>query len=414
MKRTLLIAAGLAAVTAMLLSGCSQPAPVAAPEPVSIRYLNFDANGANEEHLQTVAAAFEKKYPWISVDVTSLPLADYRKGFGTALAAGTTDVFDIEYGAFPAYQAAGHLAEIRASNTADYRKSLLDAYSVDGIQYALPSSFSPTVLFYNVDLFDAAKVAHPNAEWTWSQELAAGKKLTNRATGVWGDYQSVTFDEFYKAFAQNGGSFLADDGTAITINNQLGVDAAYWLIDKAGQVMPTAAQGQGSPGFGTRLFAEGKLGMLRAGVDAFDTFAALPFTWDIAVEPGSTNQASAVAVTGVAVAERSKNPQAATLWAEFLTSSEIAVTTRLDTGWGLPPLVDETALSGYLSRGSPANRQAVFDSLDGIVLPPIVPAGKADLRGVIDEELANARTGRKSIEDALESAERRINATLGG
>ena len=38
---------------------------------------------------------------------------------------------------------------------------------------------------------------------------AAAEKLTNKAAGVYGDYQPVSFYEFYKALAQTGGSFLS-------------------------------------------------------------------------------------------------------------------------------------------------------------------------------------------------------------
>lgn len=37
-----------------------------------------------------------------------------------------------------------------------YQANLAGAYATDGTQYALPSSFSTVVLFYNKDLFDAA------------------------------------------------------------------------------------------------------------------------------------------------------------------------------------------------------------------------------------------------------------------
>ena len=70
------------------------------------------------------------------------------------------------------------------------------------------------VLYYNKDLFDAAGLDYPTADWTWADEKAAAEALTDEEAGVWGDHQPVSFYEYYKALAQNGGQFLSEDGRA--------------------------------------------------------------------------------------------------------------------------------------------------------------------------------------------------------
>ena len=194
-----------------LLSGCSAD-HADESGPVTITYTNFISNGGNEENLQTIVDAFEKENPDITVEVTTLPYADYFTALQTDLAAGTgVDVFDIEYANYAPYQANGVLRRARRVENPDaYKQSLLEAYSTDGTQYALPSSFSTVVLYYNKDLFDAAGLDYPTADWTWADEQAAAEKLTDEAAGVWGDHQPVSFYEFYKALAQNGGEFLDD------------------------------------------------------------------------------------------------------------------------------------------------------------------------------------------------------------
>jgi multiple sugar transport system substrate-binding protein len=140
----------------------------------------------------------------------------------------------------------------------------------------------------------------------------------------------------------------------------------------------------------------------------------VPFSWDIAVEPGNTTQASAVFSNAVGVSATSEHVEAATKWAEFLTSSDAMVDIRLDSGWELPPIADDAKLATYLEKGAPANRQAVFDSLDGIALPPVVAKGQAEMQDILGEELIEAQAGRKTVEEALASAEERINAVIGG
>ncbi|MFC0678370.1 ABC transporter substrate-binding protein [Lysobacter korlensis] len=384
-------------------------------ENVTITYTNFISNGGNEENLETIVAAFEEENPGITVDVTTLPYADYGTALQTDLAAGTvSDVFDLEYANFAQLAADGVLAELEVSAPDAYRPSLLEAYQSDGTQYALPSSFSNVVLYYNAELFDAAGLDYPTADWTWEDERAAAEALTDEGAGVWGDHQPVSFYEFYKALAQNGGEFLAEDGTSVAFNSPEGIEAAEWLVEKSGTVMPTIEQGQGTPDFDTNLFKEGKLGMLHTGIWVFGALADVPFTWDIAVEPGNTQQASATFSNAVGVSANAENVEAATKWAEFLTSSDTMVDVRLESGWELPPISDESKLAAYLEQETPANRQAVFDSLENIALPPVVAEGQTEMQDIVTEELVEAQAGRKSVEEALASAEERINAVIGG
>ena len=414
MRTTALATAGVIAVAALALSGCSADSADESG-PVTITYTNFISNDGNEENLQTIVDAFEKENPDITVEITTLPYADYGTALQTDLAAGTvSDVFDIEYANYAQYQANGVLAELPVENPEAYRQSLLEAYQTDGTQYALPSSFSTVVLYYNADLFDAAGLDYPTSDWTWSDEQAAAEKLTDAAAGVWGDHQPVSFYEFYKTLAQNGGEFLDDSGTKVAFNSPEGVEAAQWLVGKSGTVMPTIEQGQGTPDFDTNLFKDGKLAMLHTGIWVFGAVADVPFGWDIAVEPGNTEQASAVFSNAVGVSSASEHTEAAAKFAEFLTSSDVMVQTRLDSGWELPPISDEAQLATYLEQGDPANRQAVFDSLDGIALPPVVAEGQQEMQDIMTEELVEAQAGRKTVEEALSSAEERINAVIGG
>lgn len=413
MKR-LPMALGIVAVGSVILAGCSAPAE-GGDDSVTITYTNFISNDGNEENLQKIVDAFEDANPGITVEVTTLPYGDYGTALQTDLAAGTqSDVFDIEYANYADFQANGVLAPIEVSDPSVYRQSVLESYATDGTQYALPSSFSDVVLYYNKDLFDAAGLDYPNADWTWADEKAAAEKLTDQAAGVWGSHQPVSFHEYYKVLAQNGGSFLNEARDAAAFNTPEGVEAAKWLVEKSGTIMPTIEQGQGTPDFDTNLFKDGKLAMLHTGIWVFGAVADVPFAWDIAVEPGNTRQASAVFSNAVGVSAASKNIEAASKWAEFLTSSDVMVDARLDSGWELPPISDEAKLATYLEKGAPENRQAVFDSLDGIALPPVAKTGQAEMQDIITEELVEAQAGRKSVEEALASAEQRINAVIGG
>jgi len=266
-------------------------------------------------------------------------------------------------------------------------------------------------VYYNKDLFDAAGVAYPTNAWTWADEKAAAEKLTKG--DVFGDYQPISYYEFYKTLVQAGGSFLNADGTAVAFNSPEGIAAARWLVDKSGSVMPTAEQGAGTPDYDTGLFKSGKLAMWHTGIWMFGALADGPANWDIAVEPGSAQQASAVFSNAVGVSATSEHKDAAQKFAEFLTASEIMVDVRLNSGWELPPISDDAQLAVYLDKGAPANRQAVFDSLKGIALPPVIGANQAQMQDLVGEVLTEAAAGRMTVEEALAKAETEINKLLG-
>jgi multiple sugar transport system substrate-binding protein len=411
------IAAASAGVLALALSACSQGSATDPGESADgktvVRYMNFSANDGHEKDLDTIVAAFEKENSDIDVRVETLPFADYFTTLQTAVAGDTApDAFELNYENFVTYAKNGSLAELSGVDSSAYEKSLVEAYSSDGKQYGLPESFSNVVLFYNKTLFDQAGVEPPTADWTWADEQAAAQKLTNKGAGVWGDYQPITYNEFYKALAQTGGEFLSEDGKQATFDSSEGLKAANWLIGKNGTTMPTEADGAGTPDFDSKLFKDGKLAMWHNGIWMFDALADATFEWDVVVEPGDTTKASAMFVNGLAVSSASKNTEAAQKWITFLSSSDTMTQVRLDTSWELPPVADESKLASYVEKPKPANRKAVFDSLENAVLPPVIER-QQEMQDAVTKELGEAAAGRKPVAQALKDAQAAVNGLLG-
>jgi multiple sugar transport system substrate-binding protein len=419
--RLRLTAPAIAGLVALSLGACAQGSATKASEPVkaganastTVRYMNFSANDGHEKDLAAIATAFHAANPSITVQIETTPYDSYFTKLQTAVAGGTAgDAFELNYENFVTYAKNGSLADLQGVDSAKYKKSLLDAFTNSGKQFGLPESFSNVVLFYNKTLFDAAKVSAPTATWTWKDEQAAAQKLRNKAKGVWGDYQPITFHEFYKSLAQSGGKFLSEDGKKATFNSPGGVAAASWLVAKSGKTMPTEADGAGSPDFDSKLFKDGKLAMWHTGIWMFGALADAKFAWDIAVEPGNTTKASAMFTNGVVVNAASKNKDAAQKWIAFLSASDVTAKTRLATSWELPPVADETQLASYLDQKKPTNRKAVFESLEATVLPPVIER-QQEMQDILTKELGNVAAGRKSVAKALADAESAVNALLG-
>ncbi|MEU4393982.1 sugar ABC transporter substrate-binding protein [Kribbella sp. NPDC023855] len=416
MRHLKTVGLGLTAALALTLTACGQGSATkeaAAPEGKSVvRYMNFSSNDGHEKDLTAIVNAFQTANPNITVQVETVPYADYFTKLQTSVAGGTAaDAFELNYENFVTYAKNGSLAELKNVDTSVYKKSLVEAFNDGGKQYGVPESFSNVVLFYNKALFKKAGVAEPTEAWTWKDEQAAAAKLTDKGAKVWGDYQPVSYNEFYKVLAQNGGEFLNADKTAATFNSPAGVEAAKFLIDKVGKTMPTEADGAGTPDFDSKLFKSGKLAMWHTGIWMFSAMAEAPFEWDVVVEPGNTKKASAMFVNGLVVSAASKNAEAAQKWITFLASSDETTKTRLATSWELPPVADEAKLAPYLDQKKPANRKAVFAALEETVLPPVIER-QQEMQDLVTAELTAAAAGRKPVEKALADAQTKVNGLL--
>ena len=219
---------------AMLGSVCAFAAGEDAEE-VTITYANFNASGGNEETLQKMYEAFHEEYPNITVEIETIASADYFTTMQTRVAGGTApDCYELNIENFAAYANNGALEEITGVDLSGLDDTALSAFTVDGKQYGLPGNFSNVLLFYNKDLFDQAGVDYPTADWTQDDLQAAAEAIRALGDDIFGYYQPLTYNEFYKVAAQFGGSLLNEDKTEFTINAPENVAAGGKGRDRRG------------------------------------------------------------------------------------------------------------------------------------------------------------------------------------
>lgn len=142
---------------------------------------------------------FNASYPKVKVETQWQPLGswgEYISGFLNQIAAGNApDIYEVAIEGFSSVASKGlfvPLDDVIARDPAA-KKLLADidpnllagmSYGTGGKLYFFPTSWNSVVVFYNKDLFDAAGVPYPSADWTWDDFLRAAKALTKRdATG---------------------------------------------------------------------------------------------------------------------------------------------------------------------------------------------------------------------------------------
>ena len=380
-------------------------------EPVTITYAHFSGSGAQEETLKKMIEIFESKNPDIKVDVQITGYEDYFTKLATTVGGGNPpDVFEMNMENFLSYMLRGACADLTGMiNTENYSEGTLAAVSSEGKIYAVPMSFSTCVLFYNKDLFDQAGVAYPTDEWTWADAQAAAEKIKALGDDIWGYYQPITYNEFYKSIKGNGGSVLSEDYSQFTMNTPENVAVLEAMIARVrgeNHVMPTKEELAGRGDWD--LFTEGKLGMIITGIWGFPTFAEkCTFDWDIVVEPGYKTPSTFFFANVNCVSPSSDKQEAAAKFVDAMGSDPDIVQLRLDANWELPTIADQSKLSQYIEMTPPANRKAVFDSMDYAAAPPALEEQGAVVE-IIDHVLSTLETNDMTAQEALDEIQAQL------
>ncbi len=150
------------------------------------------------------------------------------------------------------------------------------------------------------------------------------------------------------------------------------------------------------------LFETGKLGMAITGIWAFTDFTSkCDFDWDIVVEPGFKDKATFFFANVNCVSPSSDKQEAAAKFIDAMGSDPDIVQLRLDASWELPTIADQSKLSEYLDITPPANRAAVFESMDYAVAPPALLEASAAAE-IVNNVLSTLETNDMTAQAALD------------
>ena len=403
MKKILAMFLALALVLGLSVSAMA--------DPVTITYAHFSGAGAQEETLKKMIEVFETKNPDIKVDLQITGFDDYFTKLATTVGGSNApDVFEMNMENYLAYMLRGACADLTGLVNADnYSAGTLEAVSSAGKLYAVPMSFSTCILIYNKSLFDQAGIAYPTNDWTWADAQAAAEAITALGDDIWGYYQPITYNEFYKSVKSNGGSLLNEDYTAFTVNSPENVavlDAMLKRVRGENHVQPTAEEMAGRGDWD--MFTEGKLGMIITGIWAFPTYTEkCAFDWDIVVEPGYATKSTFFFANVNCVSPSSEKKEAAAKFADAMGSDPDIVQLRLDASWELPTIADQSKLTQYLEITPPANRAAVFDSMDYAAAPPALKESGAASE-IINNVLSTLEMNDISAQEALDDIQSQL------
>ncbi len=123
-------------------------------------------------------------------------------------------------------------------NWNDFSEGARAAATVDGQVYGVPALIDNLAIVYNKDLFQAAGVDEPTADWTWDDFRAAAKALTDPSKQQYGfafpiDSSEDTVWHYDAMLWEAGGDILNADNTQAAFNSPAGVEALTTLQQMA-------------------------------------------------------------------------------------------------------------------------------------------------------------------------------------
>lgn len=219
-----------------------------------------------------------------------------------------------------------------------YVKGAINASTVNEKLYALPFRSETYVLYYNKDILAAAGYTEPPKTWDEVKEIAAAcTKDDVYGYGVCGtNYGNFSF-QYITMLRSSGGSILSEDASKSELASSTAIQTAQLYKDLT-QYAPASMLENDNVANRT-LFASGKLAMYMSGTYDLDEILKvdpdLNFACAMVPTANGAERSSILGGWSVAIAESSKQKEAAWEFVKFLTRPDVAaIYTNTFTGTG--------------------------------------------------------------------------------
>ncbi len=398
----------------LLLAACGgAKAPAATAGPANITMMMW-GDPAELEVWNQIVADFHQANPNITVKVDVSDWDSYWTKLKTMLSAGTPpDVFAMDAPLYLDYQSRGVLLNLQPylDKNPDMLKDVypqtLEAYKTPDGMYGLPRDFQTIVLFYNKDMFDAAGVAYPTADWTYDDLRKAAKALTK--VGADGKPTQYGFSAdlwdleliWSEGIWANGGEVISQDHMKTLIGDPKAREAwqlfhDMMFVDKSWPTQTVALEYGGDP------FLAGAAAMTTIGHWAIPGYSEAKFKWDVAPMPkGPSGPATSVNSAGFVVGKASKYPDAAFEFLKYVVS-EPAQTKLAQLGFAIPVLKTVAESDAFLKQKTDINQQIFLDSVAFSHMKPVFK-GYDEWASAIGDGMAPIWTGDAELGPTLDT-----------
>lgn len=368
------------------------------------------------------------------IEVVSVDVGNYNEmitRLQAAVVSGRTpDLVQLEitrYGAFAEPGVLLSLSDFIDSTpefeVADLVPGIWEAAQYKGVAYVIPFNNSVPVMYYNKDLFRATGLDPEKSPGTWEELVEAAKTLTlrgdNGQTSQWG--MSGPPQWVRHAFVrQNGGDWMNDELSELTLNQPEAVEAYSFLLDLInveGVAYAEASIDANENTLARQDFISGRtaimftstgsLGGLERDAEFDLGVAALPCHKTCAVPIGG-------AALGIMANSSQERQEAAWKFIVWISQTENNAYWHTQTGY-MPirtsTLTTQTAQDYYAQN---PNYKVAIDQFQTASFPRPRPPAMPAIRQLELTTWEEMVTGVKTVEEALNDLTRESNILLNG
>ena len=364
-----------------------------------------------------IARAFEAGHPGISVKIELADWDSYWEKLRVQVAGGSPpDVFAMSPPLYPDWQSRGVLLNMQTYLDADptalegVYPVTLTAYQTPEGYFGLPRDFQTIVLYYNKDMFDAASLPYPTANWTWEDLRTAAKALTvdkdaDGRTDQWGFTADGYGPEAMIApMIRAYGGDLVDIGSKKTLLGSPAALTAFTLMHDMFAVDHSMPNEQEVASFGWDPFLAGVAAMTLSGHWSIPDYSASALKWDIAPIPrGPMGRVTTVNSADFVISKDTPAPDAAFAFVKFATSLE-GQTLAAKIGLAVPIREAVATSAAYLNQPSAPINHALFVDALAYARPLPVFRGYEEWSTALGDNLNLIWTDQLPIEDGIAEA----------
>jgi multiple sugar transport system substrate-binding protein len=366
--------------------------------------------------------AFESSHPAIRIELLHIPgQAEYRRRLALDLAGGLApDVVLLNYQRYAPFAASNaleplgpYLARSVHLHEADFYPQALDAFRWKRQLLCLPQNVSGLMVYYNKDLFDAARLPYPADDWTRDEFLAVAQALTRDLDGdgqidQYGLGLEPSLSRLAPFVWQNSGSLL--EGVvprSLGLSQPPAQQALRWFaeLQTRHHVVPDAATEAAEDS--ESRFLNGRTAMFintRRGVPGYRR--SMAFVWDTAPLPRHKvgRRANLLYSEGYCMTASAQDKDAAWAFIEFASSIE-GQTLIAAAGYVVPSLMAVAESPTFLDPGArPQNSRAFLDEIPYLRRTPLLPHWDA-IEEIASGEIKGAFYGQITVAEAARAAE---------
>jgi multiple sugar transport system substrate-binding protein len=290
--------------------------------------------------------------------------------------------------------------------------------TVDDKVLGVPALVDNLAIVYNKDLFAAAGVPEPTADWTWDDLRAAAAATTDPANKVFGlsfpvDGSETTVWQYIAMLWAAGGDILNADNTEATFNAEPGVRALTTLSDiqQDGSMYLDFQPDSGKYG---QLFNSGKIGMVITGPWDLSGFPDVNYGVQVmpSFDPGGSHETIAGPDNWVIFDNGQERVDAAWKFLSFMTSPDQILQDSLDTSH-LPTRASVSDMSAFQAFFTTYPGTEVFvQNLDNVLKArPQIPQYPR-ISTALGQAIVSALQGQATPQDALDQAAEQANGFL--